>query len=110
METVSGNNNIVCFINFQNSLLQKDKVSLYIEDKLMDVCDLSNSNLVKEHDAIAVSYGHAQRDLSNSIELVEVLETLGGKDWVGTAMVVLITTANKSILRLHNINYPMTLS
>ena len=47
--------------NFRNLLLQSDKVELDIEAKFMDVFDPSNSNLVEEHEAIAVSFAHGQR-------------------------------------------------
>ena len=58
VETVSGENAIVRFKNSQMSLLQSDKVGLDIKAKLMDVCEPSNSNCVKEHETIAVSFFH----------------------------------------------------
>ena len=51
-------------MNFQNSILQSTKVAFDIEGKFIDVFDLSDSNRVKEHEAVAASYGHAQRDQS----------------------------------------------
>ena len=46
--TVLGDNAILRFKNFENLLLQSDKVNLDIEAKLMDVYDSSNLNRVKK--------------------------------------------------------------
>ena len=110
VQTVSGDRAILRFKNFQNSLQQSDKVALDCEAALIDVYDPLNSNLVKKHEVIAVSYAHAQRDSCNSMQLVEVVERLGGEDCMLSAVTALIKTANKSISRLRNTSYPMTLS
>jgi hypothetical protein len=44
------------------------------------------------------------------MQLLELFETLAGEDYVGAAMVALIKKVNKSISRLHNENYSVTLS
>jgi uncharacterized C2H2 Zn-finger protein len=43
------------FKNFQNSLLQVDKVSLDCETRLVEVSDPSRPNIVKEHKLVACS-------------------------------------------------------
>ena len=55
METVLGDNTILRFENFQNSLLQTDKVALDIKTTLMYVYDTLNSSRLKEDEAIGVS-------------------------------------------------------
>ena len=47
--------------------------------------DPLNSNGVKEHEAVAISYAHAQRNASNTVKLVEVFEKLGEEDCSATA-------------------------
>ena len=44
------------------------------------------------------------------MHLVEVVETLGGQDCMRITMTALIKIVNKSMSRLRNVNYPMTLS
>ena len=44
------------------------------------------------------------------MQLVEIFEILGEEYYVGAAMAVLIRTANKSISRVRNLSYPMTLT
>ena len=105
METVSDEKVISCFKNFQNSLLQSNKVVLDSEAKFKDVYDSSNLNRIKELEVIAFSYANAQRESSNTMQLVEVFETSGGKDCMGAGMTALIKTENNLISRLHNINY-----
>jgi len=63
----------------------------------MNVYDFSNSNRVKEHDPIALTFTRAQIYARKTMQLFEVFETLGGEDYGGAAMVALIRTANKSI-------------
>ena len=103
---VTGDNGIFRFKNFQNLLLQSDKVELEIDAELMDVYKPSTPNRVKEHEAIAVSYGRDQRDSSNTVPLVGAF----GKNYIGTSMITLIKAENKSVSRLCNENYPMTIS
>ena len=67
-------------------------------------------NFVRKYEAIAASFSHGQRDSSNTLQLIEALETLDGEDCIGAAMVAFITTDNKSMSRLPSTNYPMTLS
>ena len=62
-----GDTNIVRFKSIHNSLLQRDKVDLDIEDKLMDAYNLLKLNRHKEHENIAVSYAYVQRDLINTL-------------------------------------------
>jgi hypothetical protein len=84
---------------------------LDIEAALKDVSDPSNLNHVKKHEAIAISFAHAWRDSSNTMQLEDFCETLGGgEDCVATSMVALIKTANEAILRLRNTEYPINLS
>ena len=44
------------------------------------------------------------------MQFVDVFGTLGWENCVGAAIDALIKTANKSVSRLHNVNYSMTLS
>jgi hypothetical protein len=69
-----------------------------------------NSNRIKEHQAIAVSYAHAQRDSSNTMRLLDVVEKLDEGDCMVQALTKLIVTANKAISRLRDTHYPMILS
>ena len=85
-------------------------MELDTEDKLTDVYNLSNSNRCKELEAFAISYAHAQRDSSNTMQLIEVCVTLGWENCVGTSIVALIKIANNSILGMRNVNFPMILS
>jgi len=80
-------------------------VALDIKDNLVDVCQPSVSNRIKEHEAIAVLFGHAQRDSSSTMQLVEVFKTMDGKEFVGAAMVKPIKTVYKLISRLRNVSY-----
>ena len=65
---------------------------------------------IKEHEAITVSFAHGKRDSSNTMQLVEVFETLDGGDCACAAMVALIRKDNNSILWLRNVYYPMMIS
>ena len=59
-----------------------------------DVTDSSsNSEVVKGHDQTALSYAPAQRDLPNTMELVEAFKTVGGK-CIHKTFKTLIKTAN----------------
>ena len=58
---------VIRFKNFQNTLLQSNKISLDWEAKLVEVNDPRFPNRIKEHQAIAVFYAHAQRDSSNTM-------------------------------------------
>jgi len=71
-----------------------DKMALVYEDKLTDGHDTSDLNSVKEHEAIAASFAYGKRDSRNTIQLVEIFEALGGKDFVVAAMIALIKTHN----------------
>jgi hypothetical protein len=120
VETVSGDRAILRFKNFQNTLLQSNKISLDCEAKLVEVNDPRFPNRIKEHQAIAVSYAHAQRDNSNTMQLLEIVETLDEGECmikaltklIGMikALTKLIGTANGAISRLRNTHYPMVLS
>ena len=66
----------------------------------MDVCDSSNLNRFKEHEAIVVAFAHGQRDSSNTMQLVDVFETLGEVECIGADVVIPIKTANALISRL----------
>ena len=63
----------------------------------------------KEYEAFAISYSHAPRDTSNTMQLAEAFETLGLKKWVDTGMVEPIKTANMLISELRNVSHQMTL-
>ena len=110
LETAVGDNAISRFKNFQNSLLQRDKVALDCEEKLRDVSDTTKLNRIKELETIVVIYDHAQRETFNVNQLVEVVDTLGGEDCMCTTMSAVVKTKSHSISRLCNVNYPMTLS
>ena len=110
METVLSDNSFFLFKHFQNSLLLTDKVVLDIKLNSRDTCDPSNSNCDKENEAIAASCAHAQRYLSNTMQLVEIFEILDEEDCVGAAIIALIKTVNKPISGLQNANYPIILS
>ena len=56
-----------------------------------------------------VAFAHGQRDSCNTMQLVDVFETLGGEDCLVADLVVPIKTANALISRLRNTYYPMTL-
>ena len=58
VESISGENYILRSKNFQNLLLDSEKVELDIKANLADLYDPSNSSRVKEHETIAVSYTH----------------------------------------------------
>ena len=66
--------------------------------------------MLKKQKANVVSYAHAQRKPSNTMKLVELFKILVGGDCEGTAMALFIKQANKLISKLHNLNYPLTLS
>ena len=51
-----------------------------------------------------------QTDSRNTVQLVDIFETLGGEEFMVAALKALIKTANKSISELQNISYPLTLS
>jgi hypothetical protein len=51
-----------------------------------------------------------REERSNTMQLVDLIETLGGEDCVGTAMVALIKTAIEAISQLCHTHYPMNLS
>ena len=93
MKTISGDKAIFSFK--QSSFLEIYKINLDCEAKLIDVYYPSNLNRVREHEAIAVSYAHAQRNSSNTMQLVEVFKKLNGEDCMSTTMI--IKTAHKSI-------------
>ena len=44
------------------------------------------------------------------MQLVEVVETLGGENCMGETMTTFIKIATKAISRLRNVNYPLTQS
>jgi hypothetical protein len=79
VETVSGDRVILRFKNFQNTLLQSNKIALDCEERLTDVYDSSNPNRAKIHEAIGVSYARDQRDSSTTIQVLDVVESLGVK-------------------------------
>ena len=61
----------------------------------------SNLNRVKEHEATAVSYTHAQSDSSNTMQLIEAFETLSEEECVGAAMVALNKSLKLLISQFH---------
>jgi hypothetical protein len=77
VETVSGDRTILRFKNFQNTLLLSNKIALDCKVKQTDVYDSSNSNRVKIHEAIGVSYAHAQRDSNNTMQVLDVVDGIG---------------------------------
>jgi hypothetical protein len=70
VETVGGHQAISQFKNFQNTLMQSNEITFDCEAKLMDVKEPLFPNRIKEHQAIAISYAHAQRDSSNIMRLL----------------------------------------
>jgi hypothetical protein len=65
---------------------------------------------IKEHQTIAVSYAHAQKDSSNTMKLLEIVETLDENECMIKALNKLIVTANGAISWLRNTHYLMILS
>ena len=63
----------------------------------MDVYNPSNLNRVTEYKVIAISFAHVQRDASNIMQLVDVVETLGGEDCVSLDIIALNKSADKSV-------------
>ena len=110
METVNGNKVILRFNNSQHSLLEIDKATLNCEAKFKDAYGSFNFNRIKKYEVNVLSYVHEQKDSYNTMKMVEMFEALSGEDFIGTAMTAITITADKSISRLRNIAYPMTLS
>ena len=51
-----------------------------------------------------------QRDSTNTMQLLEIVETLDENDFMIKALTKLIVTANGAISRLRNTHHPMLLS
>jgi hypothetical protein len=97
LETFSGDRAILSFKIFQNTLLRSNIISLDCKARLVEVNNHRFPNRIKEHQAIAVSYAPAQRNSSNTMQFLEIVETSDENECMIKALTKLIVTANDNL-------------